>query len=213
MPFTDTQIAEALEAIHAEEDPAAKNFRVASLLSELFREIGTDPIVVGGSAVEFYTEGGYVSGDIDLCFAGATLPSPVQRAEIMLRLGAEPLGIRKFKLANVYVDLLGAVETIARTPFGQIGSVKLMPIEDLVAERVFAATAYPGFGPEQEAVAKVLLAAVLNGSMEVDYEEMRRLAASPQYEVGPALERMLSEIMEQVQTPQPMAPRMSQRSR
>lgn len=186
MPFSDVEVADTVRAIHQADNVDSRNFRVAALLSQLFRELGTDPVVVGGPAVEFYTAGGYVSGDIDLCFAGAVLPTPVQCAAVMSRVGARALGIRKFVFADVYVDLLGAVVTGARTAFGQIGPVKLIAIEDLVAERVFAATAYPGSGPEQEAVAKVLLAAVISGQVAAEHGEIQRLAASSDYGSGSA---------------------------
>ena len=157
--MTDPEVAATLDVIRAEGDPNSKNFHVAALLSELFRADGADPIVVGGSAVEFYTDGAYVSGDIDICFAGVALPEPAQRASVMVRVGAQALSSRKFVLEGVYVDLLGAVETGARTPFQKIGGVKLLPVEDLVAERVFAAFHFPAHNPEQEAVARVLLRA------------------------------------------------------
>ena len=72
--MTDAEVAAALDAIRAEDDPGTKHFRVAALVSGFFRAQGADPVVVGGSAVEFYTEGAYVSGDLDIWrnFAGST---------------------------------------------------------------------------------------------------------------------------------------------
>jgi hypothetical protein len=39
---------------------------VAGVISEAFKEFGIIPVVVGGSAVEFYTLGSYTTRDIDL---------------------------------------------------------------------------------------------------------------------------------------------------
>ncbi|MBE7158040.1 MAG: hypothetical protein INR62_06335 [Rhodospirillales bacterium] len=191
--MTDAEITQALAVIQTEEDASLKNYRVAALLSELFRAQGADPILVGGSAVEVYTEGRYVSGDVDLCFAGAVLPKPLQRAAVMARVGAQVLSSHKFVLAGVYVDLLGPVETGARTPFQQIGPVKLIPLEDLVAERVFVAYAFPAYDAGREAVAKALLQVALHGGLALDQAELRRLA-QVDYGVGAHLERLLQEL-------------------
>ncbi len=201
--MNDAQVASALAEIHAEADVSLKNFRVAALLSELFRAEGMDPVVVGGSAVEFYTEGTYVSGDIDLCFAGTLLPKAAQRAAVMARVGAQALSSRKFLVAGVYVDLLGAVETGARTPFQEVATVKLQPVEDLVAERVFAAFSFPAHNPEQEAVARTLLRAVLAGQVEADQAEMRRLATSADYGVGEQLARLTREVAAEINGTRP----------
>ena len=201
--MTDAEVAAALDVIRTEGEPSLKNLRVAALLSELLRAVGADPVVVGGSAVEFYTEGAYVSGDVDICFTGVWLPKAAQRAEVMRRVGAQALSSRKFVVAGVYVDLLGAVETGARTPFQEVGPVKLLPIEDLVAERIFAAFSFPTHNPEQEAVARTLLRAVLSGQIEADPEEMRRLAASPDYGVGEQFERLTREVSAEIQSADP----------
>ena len=70
----------ALSDITAEADPTLRHLKLASLASAIFRERGIELVVVGGSAIEFYTEGAYASGDIDLCLLSPT------------RLGAGLLG-------------------------------------------------------------------------------------------------------------------------
>jgi len=41
-----------------------KNLRAASLLCALFRVAGWEMVVVGGSAIEFYTAGDYLTRDL-----------------------------------------------------------------------------------------------------------------------------------------------------
>ena len=53
--------------IEATGDLLERALKLAGLLATLFQERGYSLVVVGGSAVEFYTEGGYMSGDIDFC--------------------------------------------------------------------------------------------------------------------------------------------------
>jgi hypothetical protein len=55
-----------LEALAGEPDPARKRLLALGLLADRLREAGLEAILVGGAAVEFYTAGGYTTGDIDL---------------------------------------------------------------------------------------------------------------------------------------------------
>ena len=57
----------ALADIESTADLLERALKLAGLLSSIFEHRGFRLVVVGGSAVEFYTEGGYMSGDIDLC--------------------------------------------------------------------------------------------------------------------------------------------------
>jgi hypothetical protein len=40
---------------------------LAGVVSEFFREREFEPVVVGGSAIAFYTDGAYMSGDTNIC--------------------------------------------------------------------------------------------------------------------------------------------------
>src|SRR5436190_11815041 len=99
-------IQTALADITAESDPTLKHLKLASLCSALFREKGIELVVVGGSAIEFYTEGAYTSGDLDLCIASSTEPLTARlRQETMGQLNAEG-GPRSWRVAGAFVDLL-----------------------------------------------------------------------------------------------------------
>lgn len=185
-------LSERLELIRTEMDQNRKNLLVAEIVSTLFRAAGTEPVVVGGSAVEFYTDGAYVSGDVDICFDGPRLPAPRERETILAAAG-EPVGTRSWKIADVVVDLLGRLETSARGPLQQLGEISLIRIEDLIAERILIATA-PRFDPERWRVAKVLLAAGWKNLVALDQAELRRVAESSDYQIGDELERMIKEI-------------------
>jgi hypothetical protein len=51
-------LTEAIREIEATPDLLERALKLAGLVTRLFREAGWDLAVVGGSAVEFYTEGG-----------------------------------------------------------------------------------------------------------------------------------------------------------
>ena len=83
----DEMIQDARD-IEATPDLLERALKLAGLVTRLFREAGWDLVVVGGSAVEFFTEGSYMSGDIDLC-RRTLVPIPLRRAQdLMGQIGA-----------------------------------------------------------------------------------------------------------------------------
>lgn len=65
--MTLDELAAARADIEATGDLLERAMKLAGLITTLFAQHGFHLVVVGGSAVEFYTEGGYMSGDIDFC--------------------------------------------------------------------------------------------------------------------------------------------------
>lgn len=60
-------LSEAKADIEATADLLERAMKLAGLVTTLFQKRGFSLVVVGGSAVEFYTEGGYMSSGIDFC--------------------------------------------------------------------------------------------------------------------------------------------------
>ena len=191
------QITAKLHRIEAENDLCQRAMLVALLVSEQFRERGYETAVVGGSAIEFYTSGDYMSGDVDLAFVGRTRPEPRAIAETLTPLGVSTGTIRTFKIGGIFVDLFGELDTWAKTPLremrGEDGSLlRLIQPEDLLPHRLLVAT-YPTEQPQAMRAARQLLAVCLRGTVQVDWEEMRRVAALPAYGVAAELNRLLNE--------------------
>ena len=165
--MTTAEITSALDVIRAETDLNAKALLMAGLVSELFRERGFEPVVVGGSAIEFYTDGAYMSGDTDICWAGLWPPTPEQREEIMRQIP----DIQTHGADKAFVKFL--------TP---LGAVLLIPVEDSLVGRVYAARCYcSGYDEKDDDCAKKLMTAVLSGTIPIDWEEAYRVAACPKY--------------------------------
>jgi hypothetical protein len=97
--MTADDIQHALADITADTDPTLKHLKLASLVSAIFRERGVELVVVGGSAIEFYTDGAYVSGDLDLCLVSPARLDIRTRQELMGRLGARG-GPRNWQVAG-----------------------------------------------------------------------------------------------------------------
>jgi hypothetical protein len=75
--------------VEATPDLLERAMKLAGVVSALFERAGWPLMVVGGSAVEFYTEGAYMSGGIDFC-RNRLAAIPLRLAQDLMRcLGAE----------------------------------------------------------------------------------------------------------------------------
>ena len=203
--MTADEIQRVLADIAAETDPTLKHLKLASLVSAEFRERGIELVVVGGSAIEFYTEGAYVSGDLDLCLISPSRLDLRTRQELMGKFGALG-GPRSWQVAGQYVDLLGEVETQSRAPFGELnapyGLVRLISPEDLLVERVLISV-YPHRYEPADHCARKLIAGALSGHVELDWQEARRLAERPECAILPVLEALVDEVAHELGRPNP----------
>ena len=200
------QITAALADIRADQDPTLKAQKLASLCSAVFRARGFELVVVGGSAIEFYTEGAYTSGDVDLCVLRPAQTIPLRlRQEVMGELNAEG-GPRSWQVAGLFVDLLGVVEKEGQTPVRQLqgpyGAVNLIDPEELLVERLLVAV-YPSPNPSARACAKELLGVALTGRIDLDWAEARKLASAPSYKVLQELTELVREVANELKVRNP----------
>ncbi len=202
------KIQSALADVTAEQDPTLKSAKLASLCSALWAERGVELVVVGGSAIEILTEGAYASGDLDMCHATkATLPV-AERKEIMGLLDAKG-GPRNWQVAGMYLDLLGPVESFARTPYRRVeapyGSILLMKPEDLLVERVLM-TFYLGESQTARDCAKKFISVILGGVIEVNWDEVRRVANLPEYRNLTKCVQLVKEVANELKIKSPLHP-------
>ena len=186
--------------ILATSDLLSKALKLAGLITCVFREAGWELVVVGGSAVEFYTEGAYMSGDIDMCRRNLN-PIPLRTAQNLIsRLGGTG-GPRSWKVAGLYVDFLGLLENEARTPCRTMetpcGAISIAPAELMLVERILMAF-YPRPDPEARTVAKKLLAVCLKETTLIDWNEVKRLAACPSFDVLQETSQLRQEVVDEL---------------
>lgn len=203
--MTSAEMDAALAAVSSESDLTAKSMLLAALVSELFRERGFEPVVVGGSAIEFYTDGAYMSGDTDICWAGWPVPTLEQREEIMRQIPGVKChgGAKSWHVCGLWVDLLGEVDYRAEKEFAHIetphGEVMLIPVEDALVGRVYAARKWcSGFDEKDEDCARKLMAAILEGRVFVDWDEVKKVAESPKYRCWDEVEAVRREVEDQL---------------
>lgn len=202
------KIKSAVADISADTDPTRKAAKLASLCSALFRERGVELVVVGGLAIELLTEGAYTSGDVGLC---RLTPAPLplrERQKIMGQLGAQG-GPRSWQVAGAFVDLLGPLESLARTPLrnlqGPYGLIQIVQPEELLVERVLVAI-YPQSHPPARQCAKMLAAVALKGQLGMDWQEVRRLAGRPEYRILAECKALVREAANELKTTSPFDP-------
>ena len=190
--MTDEAIATAKADIEATGDLLERALKLSGLVTTLFAERGFPLVVVGGSAVEFYTEGGYMSGDIDFCRKTLKAIPPRIMQEVAERLGGKGLG-RNWLICGLYVDILGLLESetdlpdrIVQTPYGE---VCMLPPELALVERVLFAEQ----DAECVASARQMMAAALKDA-DFDWAEAERLAALLDFSVLPQMRRLKEEI-------------------
>ena len=190
--MTDADIERAKADIEATGDLLERTLKLSGLVTTLFQEQGFPLVVVGGSAVEFYTEGGYMSGDVDFCRRSLKAIPLRLMADVMSRLGGKSLG-RNWLVCGIYVDFLGLLESETVLPNRELetpyGKVYFLPPELALVERIIFAESSAECLPS----ARQMMAAALQDG-RFDWAEARRLADLPDFKVLPRFEAMRKEL-------------------
>lgn len=200
------KIKSALADITAEQDPTLKSAKLASLCSTLWAERGEELVVVGGSAIEILTDGAYASGDLDMCHNTKASLSVAERKEVMGLLEAKG-GPRNWQVAGMYLDLLGPVESFAHTPYrhieGPYGAFLVTKPEDLLVERVLMSF-YLGESKTALDCAKVLASVALRREIEMNWDEVWRVANRPEYRNLPQCVQLVKEVADELKIKSPL---------
>ena len=190
--MTTEELEAARRDIESTGDLLERAMKLAGLVTTLFRERGIPLVVVGGSAVEFYTEGRYMSGDIDFCRRSLRGPSLREIGDVLKPLGAKGMG-RNWQVCGLFVDILGIAEMESgkdwrtlETPYGEI---KLIPPELALVERVL----YAEQDAECVASARQMMASAL-ADESFDWDEAERIADLPDFKVLERLRRLKQEV-------------------
>jgi len=101
--------------------------------------------------------------------------------------------------SSPWIDLLGEIDYRADKDLvvieTQLGEVALIPVEDALVGRVYAARCYcSGFDEKDDDCARKLMAAVLTGRIPINWEEARRIAACPKYNCLKEFEDVKAEV-------------------
>lgn len=196
----DLDLTAAMRDIESTPDLLERALKLSGVVTALFARAGWPLLVVGGSAVEFYTEGAYMSGDIDFCRRRLE-PVPLRLAQELMGSLSATGGPRSWKVGGLFVDLLGLLENESKSPVREVqtpyGPVSLLPPELLLVERVLSAT-YPARDAALYDVAKKIAAAGLSGDAAFDWDEALRLAALPSFRVLDEVRALRREVEDEL---------------
>lgn len=135
------EASERIKAATMIADPLKRHLAIAAVIAEELKKRGTETAVVGGSAVEFYTAGNYMTRDIDFV---ATRSDDIK--EVMTSLGFKNDGGSWFLpgAAGVIVEfpsgpLDGSWDKTQPVELPEYGNIQMIGIEDIIIDRACAA--------------------------------------------------------------------------
>lgn len=171
-PFI-AQARVSLSALQSLTNPLEVQLRAAAVITRVLERYGDHAVVVGGSAVSFYTGGAYLSRDVDLI----TTVSGNQLVEVLAALGFERRdGAWVHAETDVIVDfpappLAGDPERITRVQTDD-GPVAVIGIEDLLVDRLNAVVHWKDTESREWCISML----ALHKDLEMEY--LRRQAES-----------------------------------
>ena len=168
---------EDLKGLVLIEDPVKRRATFIAILSkEIVRRGGKSPIVVGGEAVELYTQGSYTTGDIDIKSPREMTTSLLKEWEFIKR------GRTWFnKELDLYVDWLGASLDEGREAENRVNTIRvekdleinIISIEDLVVDRLNAAKWWGDVDSLMWARVLIAIKRRATGAIDLPYLEKR----------------------------------------
>jgi len=136
-PETIDQLKRRLRRAHAIKRFPERHIEIVSILNEALRPYEIKPIMVGGVAVEFYSRGGYTTGDIDLVARGGRALAETMRALGFLKRGKDWVNDELEIYIEYWADSLGPDEEFNEILYH--GSrLRILSIEDLIVDRLCA---------------------------------------------------------------------------
>lgn len=176
----DEKIVERwMQQLSKEENFLKKSLKAVAILTELLKDKGIKPILVGGRALEFYTLGGYATKDIDLVINGREYAK-----EALEKMGFKKLSGERhwyntdLDLAIEIPDeyLAGSTDKLTSVEIDNM-HVFVIGIEDLILDRLAAAKFWES---SQDAEWAIKLTALHFN--DIDFEYLKKEALQRQVE-------------------------------
>lgn len=177
-----------VQTILSIDDPVKRRaFFIAFLSLQIEKLGGKKPIVVGGEALEIYTQGSYTTGDIDIK-APKELLGRVLEGLNFINMGR--LWINE--QLDIYIDWLGesldegteAEERVVEIEFSEGLKVRLISIEDLIVDRLNAYKWWADQDSKMWAETLVEISKAINYPIDWEYLNRRSIKENLQDIIG-----------------------------
>jgi predicted nucleotidyltransferase len=168
-------------------DPFERRLYFAAILTKYAAERGGQFVIVGGHAVEYYTDGGYATQDADLL-----TPNKLPLAQLLIEWGFKLEGrVYWHPGLRIVIDLIddrpsGDPERIAELDVRGL-TVRIAPVEEVIIDRLNA-----GVHWRSEEALRWARAVLLANAVDVDWEYLQARAAEDQ--VSDALAAIRPEV-------------------
>jgi hypothetical protein len=186
------RIDDAIRVLEATEDGTERALQLAGLISTLFKIKGVSLVVTGQLAYDIYANTASGQPELDLApFAGDLAPRSI--LEIMRGQLYGRGSLYQWRVADIPVHfhhkMAIANRELCREFTTNHGVIKLLPVEEITADRILAAT-HPIPDPESHEQAHLLLMNALADVFHMDWPALHALCHRPDYRVGEELARM-----------------------
>jgi len=186
------RIDDAIRTLEGIEDGTERALQVAGLISTLFKIKGVILVVTSHLAFDCYANAGSEKPEVELAaFAGKLAPRAI--LEVMRGQLYAKGSLYHWTVAEIPVrlhdDAVIAHRELCRDFMTDHGVVKLLPVEEIMADCILAAV-YPVPDPEAQTRAYRLMVNGLAEAFQVDWTVLQSLCDRPEYRVGEKLAQM-----------------------
>jgi hypothetical protein len=193
-------IEDSLTAIQGIEDSTERAMALGGLISTLFKIKGVVPVMAGRLSYDCYVGDTNTGQDLILCTHSGTVQPRLLQEVLGEQLQGEGM-TWKWQIAGVPVEIQGEIHSahkeLCRDFQTDFGIVKLMPLEELIAERVLASI-YPRDNEIARDEAKRLMAMGLANVYDIKWPALQALCDSNAYRVGEQLATLRGEAKQDV---------------
>lgn len=194
------KIDDALLKVESITDPTERAMTLGGLVSTLLKLKSITPIIIGRLAYDTYLGNSNEQKELILAtLSGRFTPRVLQEV-----FGEQLRGtgmMWKWTVAGTTVKLTGEAlvqrKDLCRDFQTDFGVVKLLPAEELIADRVLASI-YPKPNEQARYEAKRLLILGLAESLAIDWQALQELCNSELYRVGEQLASLRTEAKQEV---------------